>query len=126
MLMQVPVPAALHGRTYGELVSHLLLSPGAASGAAPGAPVGPAWGEPRPAAGAGAAAQAPSARSVPLGLLRRKSENRAWRLPYVAAHPAASTVLEATDAMFILRPRCPDLDGTSASVGPDAVAPGSS
>lgn len=80
MLQQIPVPAALVGHTYGELVSHLLLDPS-------------------------------HGRAVPLGLLRRKSENRAWRLPYVATHPAPGSVLDAGDQVFIIRARSKQLDG---------------
>lgn len=57
MLQQQPVAPDLVGRTYAELVTALLLNP------------------------------EPAERRLPLGLLRRKSENRAWRLPYVAIHP---------------------------------------
>jgi len=42
---------------------------------------------------------------VPLGLLRRKAENRAWRLPYVATHPSPDTLLQLGDAVFIVRPQ---------------------
>ena len=87
MLHQVPVPMPFVGRTYGELVTALLLMPATASTAAAaaagsgahganGAAEGGAAGA---AAGAARALPAPWAHEVPLGLLRRKSENRGWR-----------------------------------------------
>jgi hypothetical protein len=58
-LHQAPVPLAFVGRPYHELVTALLLCDGTG--------------------GTGTGGVAPWAREVPLGLLRRKSENRAWR-----------------------------------------------
>jgi hypothetical protein len=75
MLLQLPVPAHLVGCTYKELVSHFLSSP------------------------------QPQDRHVPLGLMRRKAENRAWRLPYVATHPDPDAVLQMTDVVFVIRPQ---------------------
>lgn len=75
MLQCLPVPQHLVGATYGELVRHFLTSP------------------------------APHMRHVPLGLMRRKAENRAWRLPYVAAHPDPATVLSLSDSVFVIRPQ---------------------
>lgn len=42
---------------------------------------------------------------VPLGLYRRKSENPAWRLPYVATNPLPDTPLRPGDRVFVLRER---------------------
>ncbi|KAL4423371.1 hypothetical protein ABPG77_004302 [Micractinium sp. CCAP 211/92] len=70
-LHQVPLPAGLAGRPYGELFMHLALSQGL----------------------------------VCLGLYRRKSENPGTRLSYVVASPQWGLVLEATDRVFVLRPR---------------------
>lgn len=70
-LQQVPLPAGLAGRPYGELFMHLALSQGL----------------------------------VCLGLYRRKSENPGTRLSYVVASPQWGLVLEATDRVFVLRPR---------------------
>ncbi|KAL4448241.1 hypothetical protein ABPG75_005460 [Micractinium tetrahymenae] len=70
-LHQVPLPAGLAGRPYGELFMHLALSQ----------------------------------RLVCLGLYRRKSENPGTRLSYVVASPQWGLVLEATDRVFVLRPR---------------------
>lgn len=92
-LHQVPVPVAYVGRTYGELASALLLARG---GGESGGGEAEVENTPLPA---------PWPHEVPLGLLRRKSENRGWRLPYVALHPVPSTVLELTDCVFLLRPR---------------------
>jgi hypothetical protein len=75
MLLQLPVPAHLVGCTYKELVAHFL------------------------------SAQQLQDRHVPLGLMRRKAENRAWRLPYVATHPNPDAVLQMTDAVFVIRPQ---------------------
>ncbi|KAF8071241.1 Kcnt2 [Scenedesmus sp. PABB004] len=75
MLRQLPVPPHLVGCTYRELVAALLSAP------------------------------APQDRHVALGLLRRKAENRAWRLPFVATHPDPDTVLQITDAVFVIRPQ---------------------
>jgi hypothetical protein len=75
MLLQLPVPAHLIGCTYKELVSHFLSAP------------------------------QPQDRHVALGLMRRKAENRAWRLPYVATHPDPDAVLQMTDAVFVIRPQ---------------------
>ncbi|WIA32340.1 hypothetical protein OEZ86_003176 [Tetradesmus obliquus] len=75
MLLQLPVPPHLVGCTYKELVAHFLQAP------------------------------QPHKRHVPLGLLRRKAENRAWRLPYVATHPDPDAVLQMTDAVFMIRPQ---------------------
>jgi hypothetical protein len=40
-----------------------------------------------------------------LGLYRRKSENPGTRLSYVVCNPLWSEALEATDRIFVLRPR---------------------
>lgn len=93
MLQQAPVPAALVGRPYSDLVAFCLL--GARSDAT-----------------AAGAAFPPGC--LPLGLLRKKGENRAWRLPYVAIHPRPDLQLEASDAVFLLRARSARLDGCSA------------
>ncbi|KAA6421675.1 MAG: cation channel family, partial [Trebouxia sp. A1-2] len=42
---------------------------------------------------------------VPLGLYRRKSENSAWRLQYVATNPPWHERLEISDRVFVLRER---------------------
>ena len=42
---------------------------------------------------------------VPLGLYRRKSENAAWRLQYVATNPPWHERLEISDRVFVLRER---------------------
>lgn len=42
---------------------------------------------------------------VPLGLYRRKSENGAWRLKYVATNPPWHERLEVSDQVFVLRER---------------------
>lgn len=118
MLHQVPVPLPFVGRTYGELVTALLLldgttpthhgqhggdrnSDGGISGGDGYRGDSDGGGTPR----AAAPLPAPWAHEVPLGLLRRKSENRGWRLPYVALHPAPTTVLVLTDCVFLIRPR---------------------
>jgi len=75
MLQQLPVPPHLVGCTYRELVRHFLTSP------------------------------EPHLRYVPLGLLRKKAENRAWRLPYVATHPDPDVELQITDFVFVVRPQ---------------------
>jgi hypothetical protein len=75
MLQQQPVPVHLIGCCYSELVSHFLNHPD------------------------------PLQRHIPLGLLRKKSENRAWRLPYVATHPQPDSLLQATDLVFLIRPQ---------------------
>eukprot|EP00775_Hariotina_reticulata_P001447 gene1447-1788_t len=75
MLLQLPVPSHLVGCTYKELVRHFLTS------------------------------SEPHMRHVPLGLLRKKAENRAWRLPYVATHPDPDVVLQMTDSVFVIRPQ---------------------
>lgn len=46
-----------------------------------------------------------SRRQLALGLYRRKSENPGTRLSYVVCNPDGGEVLEATDAVFVLRPR---------------------
>jgi hypothetical protein len=74
-LRQIRVPRDLVGQPYSALVRRLLASP------------------------------RPQERAVPLGLLRRKAENRAWRLPYVATHPSPDTLLQLGDAVFIVRPQ---------------------
>jgi hypothetical protein len=86
MLHQVPVPLAFVGRTYGELVSALLLVEGAPAGAKPANGSGNAAGAEAGGEAAGPAEApadaplpAPWPHEVPLGLLRRKSENRGWR-----------------------------------------------
>jgi hypothetical protein len=79
MLHQVPVPLAFVGRTYGELVTALLLVSGGAEGAT-SAPAAPPQAQNAASPGfKGAPLPAPWAHEVPLGLLRRKSENRGWR-----------------------------------------------
>lgn len=75
MLQQQPVPLSLVGCYYAELVQHYLSSPD------------------------------PQQRYVPIGLLRKKAENRAWRLPYVATHPHPDTLLLPTDLVFVIRPQ---------------------
>ncbi len=75
MLQQQPVPQHLIGCCYAELVAFYLTHPD------------------------------PCARFVPLGLLRKKLENRAWRLPYVATHPHPDSLLQATDMVFVIRPQ---------------------
>lgn len=75
MLQQLPVPAHLVGSSYQELVQYWLSHPD------------------------------PQHRHVSLGLLRRKAENRAWRLPYVATHPAPDTLLAPTDLVYVIRPQ---------------------
>ncbi|GMH45499.1 hypothetical protein BSKO_13456 [Bryopsis sp. KO-2023] len=40
---------------------------------------------------------------IPLGLFRRKSENRSWLLRYVCANPPGDVVLEGTDKVFVIR-----------------------
>ncbi|GMH45490.1 hypothetical protein BSKO_13447 [Bryopsis sp. KO-2023] len=42
---------------------------------------------------------------IPLGLFRRKSENRSWLLRYVCANPPGEVVLEGTDKVFVIRER---------------------
>lgn len=42
---------------------------------------------------------------VCLGLYRRKSENPGTRLSYVVCNPQYGELLEATDRVFVLRPR---------------------
>lgn len=39
---------------------------------------------------------------IPLGLYRRKSENSAWRLPFVVTNPNRRVLLEAFDRVFVL------------------------
>jgi hypothetical protein len=75
MLQQQAVPSHLVGCCYQELVSHYVGHPD------------------------------PRQRYIPVGLLRKKAENRAWRLPYVATHPRAETLLQATDLVFVIRPQ---------------------
>jgi hypothetical protein len=75
MLQQQPVPRHLVGCCYQQLVTHFLMHPD------------------------------PLRRCVPLGLLRRKAENRAWRLPYVATHPHPRSLLQASDLVFLVRPQ---------------------
>jgi hypothetical protein len=75
VLQQLPVPPHLVGAPYSHLVSHWLSH------------------------------RDPLQRYVPLGLLRRKAENRAWRLPYVATHPEPGTPLQPSDMVFVLRPQ---------------------
>jgi hypothetical protein len=75
MLQQQPVPSHLVGCCYHDLVLYYLGSPD------------------------------PLQRHIPLGLLRRKAENRAWRLPYVATHPNPDTLLQASDMVYVLRPQ---------------------
>lgn len=102
MLRQAPLPACFVGRTYADLVCYCLRAGGGGEARAQGAEEtsqaggGGAWGA--------AAAQLPAG-WLPLGLLRKKSENRAWRLPFVAVHPDPSTELTAGDAVFLLRSR---------------------
>jgi hypothetical protein len=105
MLHQIPVPLPFVGRTYGELLSALLLVQGTPGGGAGDedarAPADRSFceqGEDAPGGGAGFAdggfeaaddggpapappqlQPAPWAHEVPLGLLRHKSENRGWR-----------------------------------------------
>jgi hypothetical protein len=76
MLQLVPVPPHLVGHPYSQLVTHLVTR-----GVSAGGPL------------------------LPLGLLRRKSENRGWRLPYVAVHPRPDVVLDAADGVYVLRQR---------------------
>lgn len=115
-LQQVPVPAGLAGRPYGEVVVHLALSqrlmclglyrrksenPGAlgtggfaqpafhAHACAPACPHGRSPGsQPPPPA---AAARAPLAAGT--------------RLSYVVCNPKWEELLEPTDGIFVLRPR---------------------
>jgi hypothetical protein len=84
MLQQRAVPAGLVGRSYADLIAFCLLG-GAGDSAACRASFPPGW--------------------LPLGLLRKKTENRAWRLPFVAVHPEPSTLLLASDKIFLLRSR---------------------
>ncbi|KAK9831914.1 hypothetical protein WJX84_009658 [Apatococcus fuscideae] len=42
---------------------------------------------------------------IPLGLYRRKSENPAWRLPYVSTNPSWMERLDHRDRVFVLRER---------------------
>jgi hypothetical protein len=76
MLQLVPVPPHLVGHSYSQLVTHLVTR-----GVSAGGPL------------------------LPLGLLRRKSENRGWRLPYVTPHPRPDVVLDIADGVYVLRQR---------------------
>jgi hypothetical protein len=79
MLHQVPVPLPFVGRTYGELVAALLLLGGSGSSSNAGGGSAKASLASKPHAADYAPRPAPWAHEVPLGLLRRKSENRGWR-----------------------------------------------
>ena len=89
MLQLVPVPPQLVGRPYSMLVTAFVLQ-----------------GQPAYSSSSGSSTEGRALGSVlPLGLLRRKSENRGWQLPYVAVHPGPDVVLESSDAVYVLRTR---------------------